>query len=168
MFNIGDIVIYSMHGVCQIEDICDKTINGVTRTYYVLHPLKDNGLTISTPVDNKTIAMQDIISISEAEQILDSFELPGVDWIDNANLREQTFTNIVNTRNRMEIARVLNTLMRKKHETELTGKKQSEHDRRLMSSIQGVLFKEMAIALNTTFDDIIQKATSKLSIQLTK
>ena len=57
MFNIGDVIIYSTHGLSQIDDICEKTISDVTRTYYVLHPLAQANLTISTPVDNEKVVM---------------------------------------------------------------------------------------------------------------
>lgn len=28
MFNIGDLVVYSPHGICRVDDICEKTILG--------------------------------------------------------------------------------------------------------------------------------------------
>ncbi|MDQ6596090.1 CarD family transcriptional regulator [Bacillus salipaludis] len=42
MFNIGDLIIYSGHGICRVDDICEKTVSGITRTYYVLHPMENN------------------------------------------------------------------------------------------------------------------------------
>jgi RNA polymerase-interacting CarD/CdnL/TRCF family regulator len=32
MFDIGDVIVYSEHGLCQVDDICEKTIAGVTRS----------------------------------------------------------------------------------------------------------------------------------------
>ena len=40
MFNIGDVVMYSAHGVSKIDNICEKTYSNVTKTYYELHPLE--------------------------------------------------------------------------------------------------------------------------------
>jgi CarD family transcriptional regulator len=57
MFDIGDVIIYSEHGLCQIDDICEKTFAGVTRTYYILHPLAQENLQISTPIDNNKVVM---------------------------------------------------------------------------------------------------------------
>ena len=34
MFNIGDMIIYSAHGVSKIDNICEKTFANVTRNYY--------------------------------------------------------------------------------------------------------------------------------------
>ena len=70
MFEIGDVIIYSEHGLCQIDEICEKTISGVTRTYYVLHPLGESNLKISTPIDNNKVVMQKTMDGEEAEELL--------------------------------------------------------------------------------------------------
>ena len=41
MYNIGDLIIYSSHGICRIDDICEKEYYGVAKNYYVLHPMED-------------------------------------------------------------------------------------------------------------------------------
>ncbi|MGM0901187.1 MAG: CarD family transcriptional regulator [Bacillota bacterium] len=119
MFNIGDLIIYSGHGTCQIDDICEKTISGITRDYYVLHPMENNPpLTISTPVTNNKVVMLELIQKEEAHKILESFKKPGVMWDDNPNTRYNIYSELINTCERKEIAKVINTLMRKKIEAE--------------------------------------------------
>ncbi|WP_235824888.1 CarD family transcriptional regulator [Bacillus salipaludis] len=62
MFNIGDLIIYSGHGICRVDNICEKTVSGITRTYYVLHPMENNHqLIISTPVNDDKVVMLEII-----------------------------------------------------------------------------------------------------------
>lgn len=53
MFTKVDLVVYSSHGIFRIDDVCDKTYAGITRTYDVMHPIEDYGLTIQTPIDNE-------------------------------------------------------------------------------------------------------------------
>ncbi|MEH7123834.1 CarD family transcriptional regulator [Bacillus sp. JJ1773] len=155
MFNIGDLIIYSAHGICKIDDICEKTVAGITRPYYVLHPMEnDHQLTISTPVDNDKVVMLELIRKEEANEILESFKDPGVKWIEHANMRYNDYCEIVNAGDRKEIAKVVNTLMRKKIEYELNEKKLYEQDRKLLNSTQNILFKELAISLNLTFDAV--------------
>ncbi|WP_042355690.1 CarD family transcriptional regulator [Bacillus rubiinfantis] len=149
MFTIGDLIIYSGHGICKVDDICNKTIAGTTRAYYVLHPIDNNhGLTISTPVENKKNVISKLINQDEAREIIDSFHSKGIDWIEKTQLRIQTYTNIIKSGNRIDIAKVANTLIRKKHEIELEGKKFYESDVKLLTSIETILFKELAISLN--------------------
>ena len=87
MFDIGDVIFYSVHGLCKIDDICDKTISDVTRTYYVMHPLAGHNLTISIPIDNDNVVMLKPLESEEAEEILQSFKQPGVNWIDDVKQR---------------------------------------------------------------------------------
>ena len=54
----------------------------------------------------------------------------------------------------MEIARVVNTLMRKKFETQLEKKTLYERDYKLLNNTQIILFKELARALGTSFEEI--------------
>ncbi len=164
MFNIGDLIIYSGHGICLIDEICDKSILGVTRKYYVLHPVQDTKLTISTPVDNDTVVMHAIINKHEAEEILESFKRPGIEWIEKSSQRPQIYYEIVNEGNRKEISKIVNTLMRKKHEIELSGKKFHEYDRKLLNSVSNILFAELAISLDTTFEEIFERVTNLIRL----
>lgn len=158
MLNIGDLVIYSGHGICKIDDICDQTYSGNTKTYYVLHPLENSRqLTISIPIDNHKVNMSRLIQSDQAKEILATFHLPGVDWIENNHNRIQVYNDVVKNGNRIEIAKVLNTLIRKKQQSEMNEKKFGEQDKHLLFAIQNILFNEIAISLNTTYDAIFKE-----------
>ncbi|MFJ5716013.1 CarD family transcriptional regulator [Neobacillus sp. NPDC093127] len=155
MFTIGDLIIYSAHGICRVDDICEKTVSGMTRPYYVLHPIENNHqLTISTPVNNNKVVMLELIHQEGANEILESFKDPGIKWVDNPNIRYRLYSDIINTGDRKEIALVVNTLMAEKMEVELHGRKLYEQDRKLLTTTQNILFKELAISLKTTFEEI--------------
>lgn len=158
MFNIGDLIIYSTHGICQVDDICEETYFGVAKDYYLLHPIEDSKLKISTPVDNDKVIMLQLLTKEEAEEILESFKLPGIDWIQMDNDRNAAYSSIVKKGNRREIASIANTLMREKIKIERQGRKFHEKDMRILSSIQKLLFSELAVALNTTYEVINAKA----------
>ncbi|GEN47083.1 CarD family transcriptional regulator [Alkalibacillus haloalkaliphilus] len=164
MLNIGDLVIYSSHGICRIDGINSMKINGVTKDYYVLHPLENDQqqLTINAPVDNDKIKMKELIKKPEAEKILESFYLDGVEWIDNPNLRSQTYKKLVNNGDRFDIAKVINTLIKKKHELENNGKKLYEQDNKHLTTIQGTLFKELSLALGLSVKELNDKINQRL------
>jgi CarD family transcriptional regulator len=164
MYNIGDLVIYSAHGICEINDICDKTVSGISRSYYVLHPMDNkHQLTISIPVNNDKVAILDLIQKEESQEILESFKYPGVEWIDKPNIRLQIYSEILNTGERKEIAKVINTLMRKKIDVELQDKKINEQDRKLLINAQNILFKELAISLDTSYEKINEMIISNIT-----
>lgn len=53
--------------------------------------------------------------------------------------------------------------MRKRHEVEISGKKINEPDNKLLRYIQNILFTELAVSLNTTFEVIYEKIISFIS-----
>lgn len=165
MFNVGDLIIYSTHGVCHIDNISEKTFSGVTKTYYELHPLNNVKLKISAPVGNKSISMLEIMNKDEAEDILQLFEKPGIEWIEKNHQRTQEYSQIVELGNRKEAAKVINTLMRKKQELERNGKKFPEYDRKLLLSLESTLFSELAIALEATIEDIYNHVIKSLNFE---
>jgi CarD family transcriptional regulator len=168
MFNIGDLILYSTHGICRIDDICEKTFLGDTKRYYVLHPMGDSRLSISTPVDSDKVAMLELLSKEEAEEILNSFKQPGIDWIDTDNERNEAYSKTVKKGNRKMISMIANTLMRQKINTEKKGRKFHEKDKKLLTSIQSVLFGELAFSLNTTSEAIHEKITEYMNESSTK
>lgn len=157
MFDIGDLIIYSSQGICRIDDICEKTYFGAAKKYYVLHPVGDCKLSISTPVDNDKVTMLELLSKEEAEEIAESFKQPGMAWIEADNERNQTYSDIVKKGNRKEISAIANTLMRKKIQLEKNHKKPGENDKRLLTCIQNILFAELAFSLGSTSEAISEK-----------
>lgn len=160
MYNIGDLVIYSSHGICHIDDICEKTFLDVTKSYYIMHPLENGKLTISAPVDSNKVTMSGLIDRSEAEEILEYFRQAGMDWIEVKSRRAAVYTEMVKTGDRKRISKILNTLIRKKKEAEGAGRTFSDKDNRLLLLIQGIMFTELAMALNTTSETICEKVYS--------
>jgi len=163
MFNIGDSVLYSSHGICLIEDICEKTFMGITKKYYVLHPMEDCKLSISTPVDNPKATMLELIGKEEAEEILESFKQPGIDWIEVDNDRNRIYSDMLKSGNRKDISMIAKTLMKEKIKIESTGKKFHEKDKKLLTNIESTLFTELAFSLNTTYEAINEKVTNFIS-----
>lgn len=154
MFIIGDHIIYSAHGLCRIDDIRDETVSGVTKKYYKLHPLENTRVTISTPVDNEKVVMLKLLQKEQALEIIETFKQPGAEWDSQPNSRLKQYSQLINTGDRMQIAKVINTLMRKKFEAQLEKKTFYERDYRLLNNTQIILFQELARSLDTSFEEI--------------
>lgn len=154
MFTIGDHIIYSAHGLCRIDDIRDETISGVTKKYYKLHPLENTLVTISTPVDNEKVVMLKLLQKEEALEIIESFKQDGAEWETQPNSRLKQYSELINSGDRLQIAKVVNTLMRKKFDAQLEKTTLYERDYKLLNNTQIILFKELARALDTSFEEI--------------
>ncbi|WP_409366690.1 CarD family transcriptional regulator [Lysinibacillus sp. 38-6] len=162
MYNVGDVVIYSSHGLCSVEDICEQTFSDITKTYYVLQPLNDSKLTIRTPIDNAKKQLRDIIKKEEALKILRSFTSPGVEWIEQNTHRMRFHVEIVKTGDRQKQANLLNTLLRKKLEYEANEKKFPNQEEKLLHSLQEIIFSEFSVALNKPSEEIYEDVVAKL------
>lgn len=154
MFQVGDLVLLPAHGICEIDDVCDRTILGVTRKYYIMHPLEDIHLRISAPVDGDNVTALVTVSREQAENILESFRQPGVDWIDKSTLRNKEYLDLIKAGDRPTIARLVNTLLKRKYELEADNKKMSIQDIKLLEYAQSIVFTELALSLQTTVSDI--------------
>lgn len=154
MFKVGDLIIYSIHGICRVDDICEKIFQDVRKDYYILHPIEDNKLTISAPVDSDKINMLEIITEKEAEEVLESFKQPGIQWIDVDTIRNREYSEIVKRGNRREIVQIFNTLLKVKNKVEDNGRKFYGNDKELFNNIQKILFGELAIALDSSLEEI--------------
>jgi CarD family transcriptional regulator len=163
MFKVGDLIIYSGQGICHIDDICEMSFVGETKDYYVLHPIENVNLKISIPVDNEKVVMMDLINQEEAEEIIESFSNPGAEWIEIASHRTQAYSEEIKKANRTDIAKIINTLMRKKYQTQKSGKKFYEKDSELLNNTKNVLFAELAMSLKTTFEHIEERITALIA-----
>jgi CarD family transcriptional regulator len=56
--------------------------------------------------------------------------------------------------------------MRKRHKAEANGKKLYEQDSKLLNLIQNILFAELAMSLNTTFEAINEKIVTFISVAI--
>ena len=164
MFKVGDLIIYSMHGVCCIDDICERTFGNVKKNYYVLHPIEDDRLTINVPVDSDKLAMVNIITKEEAEEVLEAFKEPGVDWIDVDNTRNNVYSGIVKKGNRKEIIGVCSTLLKVKNKVGDKEKKLTAKDKELLDNIQRILYEELSIVLDTTYNDINKRLNAMIKL----
>ncbi|MBQ4091986.1 MAG: CarD family transcriptional regulator, partial [Firmicutes bacterium] len=53
MYQIDDVVVYGLHGVCRITEIEEKEFAGESHLYYTMHPIFDNRSIFFVPVDNE-------------------------------------------------------------------------------------------------------------------
>ncbi len=162
MYNVGDVVIYSSHGLCSIEDICEQTFNDITKTYYALKPLNEPQLFIRIPIDNSQKRLRDVIKKEDALNILHSFTSPGVEWIEQSTHRLRFHLEIIKSGNRQKQANLLNTLLRKKLEYSATEKKFPNQEEKLLKSLQETIFSEFSIALNKSSDEIYEYVLTQL------
>lgn len=157
MFNIGDLIIYSAHGVCKIYDIKEKIFLGERKNYYEIHPINDERLFLSVPVDKGDLLLFKMSDKDEAKTLLDTFKGEGYEWIENNNERSKIYSDILKAGNREEISKVLNALVSESRKLNVIDKKLNEKDKRILISIEEILFSDLAYALSITHEEVKER-----------
>ncbi len=100
----GETVVYGGSGVCQIDDIRDISFyHERPQKYYVLKPLfVKQSQTVYVPMNNEklTAKIQPVISREEALELIHGINDNDVEWIEDRNLRKDTFNDLVMGGNR--------------------------------------------------------------------
>lgn len=147
MYNLGDKVVYPMHGAGVIESMESKEVLGETKNYYVLKmPIGDMKLMI--PVDNvNNIGLRNIIDRDSVDVVIDILRQGAVLNDSNWNKRYRDNLLKMKTGDIFEVAQVVRDLtFRDKEKGLSTGEKKM-----LMSAKQMIVSE---IALSTKEDGI--------------
>ena len=141
MYNIGDKVVYPMHGAGVIEGIESKEILGQEREYYILHVPGDN-MKIMIPVDTAdSIGVRKVIDRKEIKKVFDTLSDESTDMPSNWNRRNRGNTDKLKTGDIFEVAEVVRNLMRLEAEKHL-----SAGEKKLMTNARHILLTEMVLA----------------------
>lgn len=141
MYNIGDKIVYPMHGAGIIEQIEEKVILGERREYYVLRvPCGD--MKIMIPVDKSDdIGVRSVISAHEMDEILTILRGESTEMSANWNRRYRENTDKLKTGDAREVAEVVRNLLRTDREKTL-----STGEKKMLSSARQILVSEMILA----------------------
>ena len=160
-YNIGDAIVYPMHGAGVIEGIEEKEVLGSLREYYIMRmPYGD--MKVMIPLNNLDgIGIRDVISGSEADEVLESFV--SVDIAVNANWNKRFRENMVKIKSGdiYEVGAVLKSLMLRDRSKGL-----STGERKMLSNARQIFISEMVMAKGLTDAEIEQLLTDIVDRQL--
>lgn len=153
MFNIGDKVVYPMHGAGVITKIEERTVNEKTVEYLVVKMMVSN-LTIMIPKDNvDMVGLRPVgkkSSLNLVEKVLQCKEFlpePVMNW----NKRSNMYLEKLKTSNLESIADVVQTLMNKEK-----NKKISTGERRILNTGKQILLSELSIICKCEYKDMLE------------
>lgn len=112
MFEIGERVVYGIHGVCCVAGTEEKSADRKAMTYLVLEPVDKGGSRFLVPTHNSA-AMGKLRRIStkdELETLIHSQAVRTGEWIQNENERKQTCRKLIGSGDREGIMRMMHTL----------------------------------------------------------
>ncbi|AEE96218.1 CarD family transcriptional regulator [Mahella australiensis] len=150
MLQIGDKVVYPMHGAGVVEAIEEKEILGVTQKYYILKlPVCD--VKIMIPLSSADdIGIRHIIDEDESKRVLAALSQNNQDG-DNTNWNRRYRINMdkIKSGDIYEVADVVRSLMIREKQKGL-----SAGERKMLNSAKQILVSELALANSTGTDEI--------------
>ncbi|MEW5920862.1 MAG: CarD family transcriptional regulator [Bacillota bacterium] len=150
MFNIGDKVVYPMHGAGVIEAIEDKEILGAKKKYYVMNmPL--GGIKVMIPLDNvEKVGLRDVIVKSAVEQVFNILESTEEEPANgNWNRRYRANMDKIKSGNIYKVAEVARSLLIREEEKGL-----SSGERRMLESTRQILASELLMVKGIDRDEV--------------
>jgi len=141
IYNIGDKIVYPMHGAGIIESIEHREIMGAKQEYYIMRiPIGD--MKVMIPVANaEEIGIRDVIDQQEADKVIANFKECSTEMDANWNKRCRENSAKIKSGNIYEVAQVVKSLMfRDKTRGLSTG------ERKMLNNAKQIMVSELVMA----------------------
>lgn len=137
MYKINDFVAYK-NDICRIKNIKENRINNTT--CYIMNPIDDESLTIEVPTDNRLGNIRDLLTKNEVNKLID--EIPNIKPIEDLNDKyiENSYKELINSRNHLNLIKVIKTTYLRKEERIRNKKKINEKDNKYFDLAEKYLY----------------------------
>lgn len=144
MFQIGDKVVYPMHGAGIIESIEEREVLGEIRQYYIMRlPIGD--MKVMIPMGNvEEIGLREVIDDDGVEKVLFILKQKKSTMSTNWNRRYRANLEKIKSGNIFEVAEVVRNLSLREREKGL-----STGERKMLDNARQILISELVLARNS-------------------
>ncbi|PTX58149.1 CarD family transcriptional regulator [Melghirimyces profundicolus] len=141
MFNVGDKVVYPMHGAGIIEAIEEKEILGESQKYYVMRmPVGD--MKVMIPMAKvKNIGLREVVDEDTISEVIDRLANGSPDSSNNWNRRYRANLDKMKSGDIHDMADVVRCLMLREKEKGL-----STGERKMLDNARQILISELVLA----------------------
>lgn len=165
MFQIGNKVIYGVHGICTVSGTETVVTGEKSRLYYVLQPIHQNGSRYLIPTDNSAALSRliPLISVKEWESLLVSPVVHSGRWISDENQRKQSYKELTAHGSRTELLAALTLLYDHKKAQKEKGRKVHICDEVFLRDTEKMLAEEIADVFGLDTEDAKHYLQNKLT-----
>lgn len=156
MFQLGDQVIYGIHGMCRIIELETRKIDRKLIEYYVLEPVEQPGARFFVPMQNQAAVskLQRVLTRQELDVLLQTASNSADVWVEDENQRKMRYRELINSGDRISLIGMIRALLRHKQAQEAVGKKFHLCDENFLRDAQKLLSTEFASVLNIAPDQV--------------
>lgn len=154
MYQIGDQVVYGIHGVCCVVEQEERVIDRKRVTYLVLEPVGQDGSRYLVPTHNAAAMakLRKKLSREELEDLLKSETIRVDGWITDKNQRKQMYRELISSGDLAKLMQMVHTLYRHKNAQAAAGRKVHLCDENFLRDAEKLLASEAAIVLGMEYD----------------
>ena len=150
MYEIGEMVLYGIHGICTITGIERLRFGKDRANYYVLEPREQPGSKFYVPVANEAAVakLRSLLSREELLALLHSEDVRHYPWIPDENQRKLRFRELINSGDRAQLMGMIGALHRHRREQLAAGRKFHQFDENFLNDAQKLLNAEFALVFD--------------------
>ena len=148
MYNVGDKIVYPMHGIGEIDSIEKKVVLGKKDDYYLI-TIVNSGMKVMIPVKNAdSIGIRGIIQKKDISKVLGVLKKTNQITEEDWKIRYQNNIDKVKSGSIMKVAEVLRDLYQRGKEKDL-----SIMERKLYENAYQFVIYEIAFAKNVEIEE---------------
>ena len=159
MFNIGDKIVYPMHGAGTIDAIEEKEVLGEKHQYYIIN--MPGEVKVMVPIARaESMGVRNVIDKEGASKVLQILEQDETEMSDNWNKRYRDNLEKMKTGDIYEIADVVRNLSFKQKEkgTLSTGEK------KMLNNAKLILISELVLVEHASQDEVEKLVDNKINM----
>ncbi len=157
MFNVGDYIVYPMHGAGTIDAIEEKDILGQKQAYYIIKMPGEVKVMIPTAQAEK-VGIRNIIDKSQAVKVFDILSENETQTEMNWNKRYRENMDKMKTGDIYEVADVVRNLSFKQKEKGL-----STGEKKMLTNAKQILISELALAEESSQEQVEEKIDEQIT-----
>ncbi len=156
MYQVGQKVVYGIHGVCKIIEFEIKVIDRQKVQYYVLEPLEQPGARYYIPTEKPAAVakLSPLMTRQELDNLLADREIPEGTWIVDENQRKQRYRELIGCSDRKALLCMVRALYRHKQLQAEQGRKFHLCDENFLRDAEKLLNEEFSLVLDMPVPDV--------------
>ena len=158
MYNVGDKVVYPMHGAGVIDSIEEKEVLGEKQSYYILKMPGEVKVMVPT-LTAEQHGIRNVIDKTEAEKVINVLEQDETEMEKNWNKRYRDNMDKMKSGNIYEIADVVRNLSFKQKEKGL-----STGEKKMLHNAKQILVSELVLAEHASAEEVEQLIDNKINV----
>lgn len=158
MFNVGDKIVYPMHGAGTIDAIEEKDILGEKQNYYIIK--MPGEVKVKVPISKASdIGVRSVIDKAEAGKVLEVLEANETEMSNNWNKRYKENMEKMKSGSIYEVADVVRNLSYKQKEKGL-----STGEKKMLNNAKQILVSELVLAEHASENEVENLVENKINL----